>query len=145
MFSLHYREPEPEPVQQVVIAIKEKEQIGHPKVAQTWTSWLSAYFIYATVLLKAQPARCTEIMKYRNITCRAYNSFQGSAWLQYNEAFHVKAAMHPEILWDKLDIELWMEIMTFNMPIKGTRMDSGLVLTGHAGQRKARTKKQKLC
>lgn len=67
-----------------------------------------------------------------NIIHRAYNSFQGSAWLRYNEAFRIKAEMHTQVLWDKLDMELLMKIMTFDTPIKGTRMDSSLVLTGHS-------------
>lgn len=48
--------------------------------------------------------------------------------------------MYPEVQLDKLDTELWMEIITFDTPIKGTRTDCGLVLTGHSGQRKAGTK-----
>lgn len=81
------------------------------------------------VLLKVQPARCIEI-KYLTIIHRAYNSFEGSASQRYNDAFHTKAAMHPEIPWDKLDMELWLKIIPSDMPIKGTQIDSAL--TGHS-------------
>lgn len=56
LFSLYSKEIEPTPVQQGTIVIKEEEQFWHPKVARACTSWLSAFFIYATVLLKVQPA-----------------------------------------------------------------------------------------
>lgn len=52
----------------------EKKLFRHPQVAQTWSSWLLALFIYTSVLLKGQPARCLQMIKYMNIILWAHIS-----------------------------------------------------------------------
>lgn len=112
IFSLHYTEPEPKTVQQRVMVIKEQEQYKHPKVA--FNTWLPAFLIYVTAFVRVQPAKYFEMIKYICIIFRAFSSHKGLAWLSYDQAFCIKAAMQPDLPWDKLDIELWVKIIAFD-------------------------------
>lgn len=53
----------------------------------------------------------------------------GSAWLWYDEMFHMRAAVKPDLPWDRRDLALWMELMTLDTPVSGAWAESNHVLT----------------
>ena len=77
------------------------------------------------VVVKAQPWRAVALFQYLDLIYRAYDDFAGQVWFSYNEAFHMRSAIHPNLRWDEPLAGLWLWIMIPARPSLGDRTDNG--------------------
>ena len=60
-----------------------KERRRRKKPDRIWANWLLGFFIYAGVIVKAQPWRAQSLFQYLDIIYKAYVDFAGQTWLHY--------------------------------------------------------------
>ena len=74
--------------------------------------WLSAFVVYATVLLGAFPHRAAGMFAYLSIIQLAHKKFLGLAWLAYDLDFRRRAARDPTLSWSTIHPQLYLEKFT---------------------------------
>lgn len=57
------------------------------------------------------PERSAELFVHMDSIYGAYKSHGGSAWWRYDEEFHRRLALHPEIGWGVKATDLWLRLM----------------------------------
>nr|XP_060635367.1 uncharacterized protein LOC132777075 [Anolis sagrei ordinatus] len=127
IFSLMFREPDES---------DDEEEEEMRRVDQNWSNWFPCFLIYASVIIKAYPARAHSLIQYLNIIHNAYMKFRGNAWLRYDECFRTKAAWCPTLRWDLIEMHLWLQLMTSARTTRGEKGDSGhIILNFEEGER----------
>ena len=74
--------------------------------------WLSAFVVYATVLLGAFPHRAADMFAYLSIIQSAHKKCLGLAWLAYDLDFRRRAARDPTLSWSTIHPQLYLEKFT---------------------------------
>ena len=74
--------------------------------------WLSAFSVFATILLSSFPHRAVEMFAYLNIIQSAHKKFLGLSWLAYDIDFRRRAARDPTLSWNKIHPQLYLEKFT---------------------------------
>lgn len=91
---------------------EDEEKRRYRLIPRTFTNWLQAFAIMASVIGEKQPEHCSALFCYQDAIGEAYRVYGGSAWLRYDEQFRQRRAVRPELRWDHKDISLWMRLMT---------------------------------
>lgn len=108
---------------------KDEEERRRYLIPHTFSNWLQAFAILASVMGEKAPEHCSALYCYLDAIGEAYRVYGGNAWLRYDEQFRQRKAMRPSICWDHKDISLWMRLMTAppssGQPIHGTAGGAG--------------------
>lgn len=123
IFQLLFREIEKKDKED--LSDKDKECLKRCTVDRNWVNWHPGFLIYAGVIVQYQSGRALSLLQYMDIIYKGYTDFTGPAWIQYNAAFHMRAAMNPALCWDQIHPYLWMQIMSPAQPSRGKLSDSG--------------------
>jgi len=74
--------------------------------------WTSAFLIYASVILEKWPNKGLEILKYMQTIRTAAARGCNEGWIRYDEQFRLKKALDPSSSWGKVDMELWVLLVS---------------------------------
>lgn len=91
---------------------EDEEKRRYRLIPRTFTNWLQAFAIMASVIGEKQPEHCSALFCYQDAIGEAYRVYGGTAWLRYDEQFRQRRAVRPELRWDHKDISLWMRLLT---------------------------------
>lgn len=91
---------------------EDEEKRRYRLIPRTFTNWLQAFAIMASVIGEKQPEHCSALFCYQDAIGEAYRVYGGTAWLRYDEQFRQRRAIRPTLRWDHKDISLWMRLMT---------------------------------
>lgn len=91
---------------------EDEEKRRYRLISCTFTNWLQAFAIMASVIGEKQPEHCSALFCYQDSIGEAYRVYGGTAWLRYDEQFWQRRAVRKELRWDHKDISLWMRLMT---------------------------------
>lgn len=89
-----------------------EETSKYPLIPRTFSNWLQAYAILASVIGEKEPENCSALFCYLDTIAEANRVYGGVAWLRYDEQFRQRKAVRPAIRWNHKDICLWMKLMT---------------------------------
>ncbi|XP_054843457.1 uncharacterized protein LOC129335043 [Eublepharis macularius] len=122
IFTLLFRELEKKDKED--LDERDKEKLKRRKVDRNWHNWLPGMFIYAGVIARAQPWRAAPLFQYMDIIYKGYTEFSGTAWMQYDEEFRMRAALNPAMQWDRIHQQLWLQGFEFGfrIPFRGNRV-----------------------
>lgn len=67
------------------------------KIGKNWNNWLNGFIIYAAVVILMQPAKAATLFKYLDKIHGAFRKYEGTAWLTYDEHFHLHASHDPAL------------------------------------------------
>ena len=73
---------------------------------------LSAFSVYATIVLGAYPHRPVHMFPYLNVIQSAHKKTLGLAWLAYDLDFRRRAARDPTLSWKAILPQLYLEKFT---------------------------------
>lgn len=90
---------------------EEEERRRWRLIPRTFSNWLQAFAILASVIGEKEPENCSSLFCYLDAIGEAYRVYGGLAWLRYDEQFRQRKAVRPQIRWDHKDIGLWMKLM----------------------------------
>lgn len=91
---------------------EDEEKRRYRLIPRTFTNWLQAFAIMASVIGEKQREHCSALFCYQDAIGEAYRVYGGTAWLRYDEQFRQRRAIRPALRWDHKDISLWMRLMT---------------------------------
>lgn len=89
----------------------EKPVDRKPRVARTMNNWLQAFSVLGCLMGQRHPERCSELFIYMDSVYSAYKSHGGSAWWKYDEDFHRRLSLQPEIGWGVKATDVWLRLM----------------------------------
>ncbi|KAM3929242.1 uncharacterized protein RB166_007049 [Leptodactylus fuscus] len=90
---------------------EEEERRRYRLIPRTFSNWLQAFAILASVVGEKAPENCSVLFCYLDSIGEAYWVYGGNAWLRYNEHFRQRMAVRPSLRWDHKDISSWMKLM----------------------------------
>ncbi|CAJ0942798.1 unnamed protein product [Ranitomeya imitator] len=90
---------------------EEEEKRRWRLIPQTFVNWQQAFAILASVIGEKFPENCSGLFCYLDAIGEAHRTYEGQAWLRYDEQFRQRKAVRPEIRWDQKDIGLWLKVM----------------------------------
>ncbi|XP_078509566.1 uncharacterized protein LOC144769384 [Lissotriton helveticus] len=79
------------------------------KVEESLTNWLFGFHMFTTVLLEKKPELAISLVFYTNKIVKAHATHGGSAWLDYDREFRWAKEENPNIGWDQVEINAWLE------------------------------------
>lgn len=112
---------------------EEEEKRRWRLIPRTFSNWLQAFAIMASVIGEKAPENCSPLFCYMDAIGEAYRVYGGTAWLRYDEQFRQRKALRPGLRWDHKDIGLWMKLMT-HARAAGQPFLGGAGSSGSAGQ-----------
>jgi hypothetical protein len=74
--------------------------------------WLTAFGIYASVVVERFPHKASQLFAYQRIIREASQKFKGLAWYSYDIAFRKLAAKNPAQNWGERHLQLWLDKFT---------------------------------
>ena len=74
--------------------------------------WLSAFTVYASVMVSKFPNRALVLFNYMHIIRTASFKFRGLAWYAYDIEFRKRAAKNPRVNWGQRDMQLYLDKFT---------------------------------
>ncbi|KAM3923887.1 uncharacterized protein RB166_012822 [Leptodactylus fuscus] len=111
---------------------EEEEERRYRLIPRTFSNWLQAFTILASVIGEKAPENCSALFCYMDVIGEAYRVYGGQAWLRYDEQFRQRKALRPSIRWDHKDISLWLKLM---VPVRtGQSFPAGAGGTNGAGR-----------
>lgn len=90
----------------------EEKKRRYRLIPRTFSNWLQAFAILASVVGEKAPEHCSALFVYLDAISEAHRTYGGVAWLRYDEQFRQRMAVRPSLRWDHKDISLWMKLMT---------------------------------
>ncbi|KAM3929154.1 uncharacterized protein RB166_006940 [Leptodactylus fuscus] len=90
---------------------EEEERRRYRLIPRTFSNWLQAFCILASVVGERAPEDCSALFCYLDSIGDAYRVYGGNAWLRYDEHFRQRKAVRPSLRWDHKDISSWMKLM----------------------------------
>lgn len=91
---------------------EDEEKRRYRLIPRTFSNWLQAFAILASVVGEKAPEHCSALFVYLDAISEAHRTYGGVAWLRYDEQFRQRMAVRPSLRWDHKDISLWMKLMT---------------------------------
>ena len=91
---------------------EDEEKRRYRLIPRTFTNWLQAFGIMASVIGEKHPECCSALFCYQGSIAEAHRVYGGSGWLRYDEQFRQRRAVRPDLRWDHKDITVWMRLMT---------------------------------
>ncbi|KAM4036384.1 LOW QUALITY PROTEIN: uncharacterized protein ACNLHF_015315 [Anomaloglossus baeobatrachus] len=99
---------------------EEEEKRRYRLIPRSFSNWLQAFAILASVVGEKEPEHCYALFGYMDAIGEAYRTYGGLAWLRYDEQFRQRKALRPGMRWDHKDISLWMRLMAApSQPFRG--------------------------
>ncbi|KAM4021783.1 uncharacterized protein ACNLHF_027101 [Anomaloglossus baeobatrachus] len=99
---------------------EEEEKRRYRLIPRSFSNWLQAFAILASVVGEKEPEHCSALFGYMDAIGEAYRTYGGLAWLRYDEQFRQRKALRPGMRWDHKDISLWMRLMAApSQPFRG--------------------------
>ena len=74
--------------------------------------WLTAFGIYASVVVAKFPHKAAHLFAYQHIIREASQKFKGLAWYAYDIDFRKLAAKNPALNWGERHLQLWLDKFT---------------------------------
>ena len=74
--------------------------------------WLTAFGIYASIVVEKFPHKASQFFAYQCIIREASQKFKGLAWYLYDIAFRKLAAKNPALNWGERHLQLWLDKFT---------------------------------
>ena len=74
--------------------------------------WLTAFGIYASVVVAKFPHKAAQLVAYQRIIREASQKFKGLAWYAYDIDFRKLAAKNPALNWGERHLQLWLDKFT---------------------------------
>ena len=74
--------------------------------------WLTAFGIYASIVVEKFPHKASQFFAYQRIIREASQKFKGLAWYSYDIAFRKLAAENPALNWGEHHLQLWLDKFT---------------------------------
>lgn len=112
---------------------EEEERRRWRLIPRTFSNWLQAFAILASVISEKEPENCSPLFCYLDAIGEAYRVYGGLAWLRYDIQFRQRKAVRPQLRWDHKDIGLWMKLMV-QARASGQPFQGGASGSGVAGQ-----------
>ncbi|PIO30965.1 hypothetical protein AB205_0195640, partial [Aquarana catesbeiana] len=91
---------------------EDEEKRRYRLIPRTFSNWLQAFAILASVVGEKAPEHCSTLFVYLDAISEAHRTYGGVAWLRYDEQFRQRMAVRQSLRWDHKDISLWMKLMT---------------------------------
>lgn len=110
---------------------KEEEKRRYMLIPRSFTTWLQAFAILASVIGERPPENCSALFCYLHAIRKA--------WLRDDEHLHQPKALRPSLCWDRKDISLWMWLMT------SERAGTSLFQSGGGGSSSTADKRKGFC
>ena len=82
-----------------------------PKI-DSLDKWLTAFGIYASVVVAKFPHKASQLFAYQRIIREAAQKFKGLAWYAYDVEFRKLAAKNPALNWGERHLQLWLDKFT---------------------------------
>lgn len=105
----------------------DEEKRRYRLIPRTFSNWLQAFAILASVIGEKAPENCSALFCYMDSIGEAFRVYGGVAWLRYDEQFRQRKAVRTSLKWDHKDISLWMRLMA------APRMGGSQSFPGSAG------------
>ncbi|XP_078504090.1 uncharacterized protein LOC144762714 [Lissotriton helveticus] len=80
-----------------------------PRVEESFTNWLCGFHVFTTVMLEKKPELSISLVFYTNKILKAHASLGGTAWLDYDREFRWAKAANPNIGWNQVEVNVWLE------------------------------------
>ena len=74
--------------------------------------WLTAFGIYASIVVEKFPHKASQFFAYQRIIREASKKLMGLAWYAYDIAFRKLAAKNPALNWGERHLQLWLDKFT---------------------------------
>ncbi|KAM3932714.1 uncharacterized protein RB166_005734 [Leptodactylus fuscus] len=116
---------------------EEEERRRYRLIPRTFSNWLQAFAILASVVGEKAPENCSALFTYMDSIGEAYRVYGGNAWLRYDEHFRQRKAVRPSLRWDHKDISAWMKLMAAPKGGGGQSFREGAGGSGSAAGRSA--------
>ncbi|KAM3921520.1 uncharacterized protein RB166_010915 [Leptodactylus fuscus] len=116
---------------------EEEERRRYRLIPRTFSNWLQAFCILASVVGEKAPDNCSGLFYYLDSIGEAYRVYGGNAWLRYDEHFRQRKAVRPSLRWDHKDISSWMKLMAATKGGGGQSFRDGFGGSGSASGRPA--------
>ncbi|KAJ1218449.1 hypothetical protein NDU88_006029 [Pleurodeles waltl] len=81
------------------------------KPEESIDNWLEAFAMLSTVIMEKFPEQGPALCKYNRVIYEEYTRNGGTGWLNYDREFRQKMEQTPEMVWDCLEIKLWVQYM----------------------------------
>lgn len=91
---------------------EDEEKCRFRLIPRTFSNWLQAFAILASVIGEKAPENCSPLFCYLDSIGEAQRVYGGMAWLRYDEQFRQRKAIRPAMRWNHKDISLWMKLMS---------------------------------
>ncbi|XP_078521691.1 uncharacterized protein LOC144790936 [Lissotriton helveticus] len=78
-------------------------------VEESITNWLFGFHVFTTVMLEKKPELAISLVVYTNKILKAHATHGGTAWLDYDRDFRWAKVENPNIGWDQVEINVWLE------------------------------------
>lgn len=95
---------------------KEEEKRWYRLIPRSFSNWLQAFAILASVIGEKAPEHCSPLFCYMDAISEAYHVYGRQAWLRYDEQFRQRKAVRPSMRWDHKDIGLWLRVSAPTRP-----------------------------
>ncbi|KAM3928078.1 uncharacterized protein RB166_006205 [Leptodactylus fuscus] len=116
---------------------EEEERRRYRLIPRTFSNWLQAFCILASVVGERAPEDCSALFCYLDSIGDAYRVYGGNAWLRYDEHFRQRKAVRPSLRWDHKDISSWMKLMAATKGGGGQSFREGAGGSGSSSGRSA--------
>ncbi|XP_078503382.1 uncharacterized protein LOC144762125 [Lissotriton helveticus] len=93
---------------------KVKQEVWPEKTIE---NWLHAFNIMSAVIAEKSPELNLGLFQYSQTIRKEARKWGGIGWYNYDKEFRQKMAMWPQMRWDQIEVNLWLEHMGRHTPL----------------------------